>query len=1068
MLRSNLAPMGNSPGNYCEGRLKGSFNFERKSNVNKKKMLALKASAAPLAIGMMLAGTPVFAQDDTAADDVIVVTGSRIARPELSSTSPLTVVSPDDVKLQGSTRIEDVLNSLPSVAASQASTLANGADGTASVDLRGLGTARTLTLVNGRRLVPGDPSPTSGNAADINIIPGAILKRVEVLTGGASSVYGADAVAGVVNFIVDTDFEGFRLDSQFSFYQHNNNNEFLPPFLDARGFPHPTGSVSDGEAVEATAVFGSSFGDDRGHVMAYAGYRKINAVNQSQRDFSACVIQNRGSGANQCGGSLTNDRGTVILFDTAINTASSTVYEFGTGGAFANTTSRFNFAPLNYFQRPDERYTAGFFANYEINDWVKPYAEFQFMDDKTVAQIAPSGDFGNTLTLNCDNPLMSAAQLAVICDTDNLINGFLGTFPLATAAPFNPAPGNAPIVFTDALGNTYNQGFAQILRRNVEGGPRRSNLTHQTFRTVVGAKGDLGENWSYDAYYQFSRVNYTQIYENEFSIVRLNRALNAVTDTRVGSATFGQAVCRSVLDNSDPNCVPYDVFAGVGGASQASVNYLSATGFQSGETTENVVNASITGDLTAYGVKFPSASTGVAVNAGIEWRKESLDLKTDNAFQTGDLTGQGAPTLPTAGSFDVLEFFAETQIPVINEGFVHEFSINAGYRRSDYDTSGGNSFGTNTYKIGAEIAPIPDFRLRGSYNRAVRAPNIQELFSTPFVGLSGSSDPCAGITITATDYGCIAQGLTIGGGTPSNPAGQYNGLLGGNPNLQPETAKTWTIGGVIQPSAIPGLAVTVDYFNIKIDDAINGFGVDAILLDCVAKATAAFTPASCGFVNRNVAGSLWLTSDGYTDNLPGNVGSVQTKGLEFATTYSHDIGNFGSLALNFQGTKLLAYDVNNGLTDPYDCAGLYGPTCSAGGTTAAGAPLPKWRHKARLTYTTPFDLGLSAQWRYVGSVDAETTTTDVTLAGANLFDPGLHIGAQSYFDLVATYSLRDAYTMRLGVNNILDKEPPLVTSGSGIRPGSNLCPTGPCNGNTYPATWDALGRYLFVNVTLEF
>lgn len=1029
----------------------------------------LKTGAAPLALGVMLASFPAYAQIDVATDDEVIVTGSRIARPDISSPSPLTLVTPDDVKLQGTTRIEDALNSLPSVAASQSSTLSNGSDGTASVDLRGLGTARTLTLVNGRRLIPGDPSPTSGNAADINIIPGAILKRVEVLTGGASSVYGADAVAGVVNFIVDTDFEGFRLDGQYSFFQHNNNNKFFPPFLNARGFPFPTGSVSDGDTVEATAVFGTSFGDDRGHLMAYAGYRKINAIKQGSRDYSACVLQNTGGGGNRCGGSATAPEGNALVFDTAVTSGTSTFYTFQPGGGFVNgSTAIFNFAPLNFYQRPDERYTAGFFANYEINDMVKPYAEFQFMDDRTVAQIAPSGDFANTQVVNCDNPLMSAAQAAVICDSDNLINGFLGTFPLAQSASFNPNPGAAPITFFDALGNTYNQGFMQLLRRNVEGGPRRSNLTHQTFRAVIGSKGDFNDNWSYDAYYQFSRVNYTQVYENEFSIVRLNRALNAVTDTRAGSPTFGQVICRSVLDNSDPNCVPYDVFAGLGGASQAAVNYLSATGFQSGETTENVINASITGDLTDYGFKFPSANDGVKVNAGVEWRKESLDLKTDNAFQTGDLTGQGAPTLPTSGSFDVLEFFAETQIPVINDGFVHELSINAGYRRSDYDTSSGGSFGTNTYKVGAEIAPVPDFRFRGSYNRAVRAPNIQELFSTPFVGLSGSSDPCAGITITATDFGCIAQGLAIGGGTPANPAGQYNGLLGGNPNLKPETAKTWTLGGVIQPSAVPGLAVTVDYFNIKVTDAINGFGVDAILSDCVANATASFTPSSCGLVHRNVAGSLWLTPDGFTENLPGNVGSVQTKGLEFAATYSYDIGSLGNLGLNFQGTRLLAYDVDNGLTAPYDCAGLYGPTCSAGGTTSAGAPLPEWRHKARLTYTTPFDLGLSLQWRYVGSVDAETTVNNATLAGANLFDPGLHIGSQSYFDLVAVYTMNDRYTMRVGVNNILDKEPPFVTSGNGGRPGSNLCPTGPCNGNTYPATYDALGRYLFVNVTLDF
>jgi hypothetical protein len=332
--------------------------------------------------------------------------------------------------------------------------------------------------------------------------------------------------------------------------------------------------------------------------MAFAGYRKMDPILQAQRDYSACVLQNSGSGANNCGGSLTNESGTVILFDTALNTASSTVYEFGAGGAFANTTSRFNFAPTNYFQRPDERYTAGFFANYEVNDWIKPYAEFMFMDNETVAQIAPSGDFGNTLSLNCDNPLMSAAQAAVICDSDNLINGFIGAFPTAVAAPYNPTPAAPPITFFDAFGNPYQQGFAQILRRNVEGGPRRSNLGHTTFRAVIGTKGDLGEDWSYDAFFQFSEVNYSQVYENEFSIARLNRALNAVTDTRVGSPTFGQAVCRSVLDGSDLNCVPYNVFAGPGGASPASVNYLSATGFQSGETRETVFNTSFTGDLT--------------------------------------------------------------------------------------------------------------------------------------------------------------------------------------------------------------------------------------------------------------------------------------------------------------------------------------------------------------------------------------------------------------------------------------------------------------------------------------
>ncbi len=1012
------------------------------------------------------AATAANAQDDAATGDVVIVTGSRIAQPNLTSPSPLTVVSPEDIRLQGTTRVEDLLNSLPAVFASQASSLANGADGTASVDLRGLGTTRTLALVNGRRLIPGDPSPTSGSAADINIIPAAILKRVDIFTGGASSVYGADAVAGVVNFIVDKDFDGLRIDGQYSFYQHNNNDDLLPPLLDASGFPYPTGSSTDGEAVDFTLMYGTDFGDDRGHAMAYFGYRKVNAVIQAERDYGACVLQNSSTTTHNCGGSATSPEGNILVFDTDVTPGTSTFYTFTPGGGLAPGLTVFNFAPFNHYQRPDERYTAGMFVDYEINEMVKPYMEFMFMDDQTNAQIAPSGNFANTQSVNCDNPLMSAEQLAVICDADNLINGFLGTFPLATTASYNPNPGDAPLTFFDSLGNTYNRGFMQPLRRNVEGGPRQALLGHSTFRAVLGSKGDLGDSWSYDAYYQFSKVSYTQTYINEFSIARLNNALNAVTDTRAGSATFGEVVCRSVIDGSDPNCVPYDLFAGAGGASPEAVAYLSAQGLQTGETTESVFNASITGDLGEYGVQFPSANDGVKVNVGLEWRKTALNLVTDNAFATGDLTGQGAPTLPTSGDIKVLEFFGETQIPVIQDGFVEDFTIYAGYRRSDYETSSGGEFGTDTWKVGADISPNSQFRLRGTYNRAARAPNIQELFSAAYVGLSGSSDPCGGITITATDYGCIAQGLAIGSGTPLNPAGQYNGGLGGNPDLQPETATTWTVGGVIQPDFIDGLALTVDYYNIKLQDAINSFGPDAILADCVANATATFTPASCGLVNRNVAGSIWLTPGGFVQDTPENVGSIQTRGIEISTLYSFDLASAGSLSVDFTGTKLLSYEFDNGLTPIYECAGYYGPTCSAGGTTNTGAPLPKWRHKARFSYRTAFDLGLSLQWRYIGSVTAETLSSDVSLAGAPASVIDDEISATSYFDLVATYVHNDSYTLRLGVNNILDKQPPYVTSGRGGT--ANLCPTGPCNGNTYPATYDGLGRYLFANVTLEF
>lgn len=259
---------------------------------------ALRLGAAPLVLGVgLLAAAPAMAQDAQGSEDSatsgdeIIVTGTRIPQANLESAAPITVVSQEDIKLQGTTRVEDLLNSLPSVFASQNSTTANGSDGTASVDLRGLGTTRTLSLVNGRRLLPGDPSPSSGSAADINIIPAALLKNVQVLTGGASATYGADAVAGVVNFVMDTDFTGFRLDGQYSLYQHNNRNKFLPPLLDRRGFGYPRGSTADGGTIDVTATFGAAFDDGRGHIVAYAGYRKANEITQAKRDYSSCVLQ---------------------------------------------------------------------------------------------------------------------------------------------------------------------------------------------------------------------------------------------------------------------------------------------------------------------------------------------------------------------------------------------------------------------------------------------------------------------------------------------------------------------------------------------------------------------------------------------------------------------------------------------------------------------------------------------------------------------------------------------------------------------------------------------------------
>ncbi|TCU61841.1 TonB-dependent receptor-like protein [Novosphingobium sp. PhB57] len=1024
--------------------------------MNKQTLTALKAGAAPLVLGFALLSSGAQAQDaadDTASGPAIVVTGSRIVAPNQASIAPITTVTSQDIQLQGTTRTEDLLNSLPQVVAGQSSGLANGATGTATVDLRGLGPSRTLVLINGRRLMTGDPNSTT-SAADLNFIPAALVKRVDVLTGGASATYGADAVAGVVNFVMDTEFEGFKIDANYGLYTHKNKNGFIGDLLDAKAgdpaYAYPRGSNADGGQYDLTAAFGTSFDDGRGHATAYVGYRRATPVLQRKRDYSSCSIGVNAAGKFSCGGSATAAPGNVLYYDPALNTSSSTIGALGAGTITPQAQNIYNFAPLNYYQRPDERYTAGVFADYEINTAIHPYMEFMFMDDRTVAQIAPSGDFGNTLTINCDNPLMSASQRSTICAPTNLINGFLGNFPLSTGAPYNTNPANwsnldgSPTAFTDpTTGATYNKAYMQLLRRNVEGGARQSDLQHTSFRTVIGSRGELGKAWSYDAYYQYGRTNYSQVYSNEFSAARLANALDVVQ-------TANGPACRVAVTGQDTRCAPYDVFSG--NISQASLDYLTATGFMKGQTSQQVASASFTGMLGEYGIKSPWASDGVNVALGVEYRRDSLELKTDNAFTTGDLTGQGAPTLDTNGSYKVTEFFGEIDIPIVQDSFIQNLSFNGGYRYSHYSISNGRTFNTSTYKLGVDLAPVSDIRLRAGYNRAVRVPNIQELFAPQIVALDGSTDPCA--VNTGVTPACAAQGMT--GGTSANPASQYNGLIGGNPDLNPEKSTTKTLGVVLQPRWVPGLTASVDWFDIKVKQAIQQYGADAILAACGVNEVK--NQAACDLVNRDPSGSLWLTSGGYVVDIFHNVGGVKTRGFEFNGNYSTEIGNAGRVSLSFVGTWLNNYIVDNGLTEQYNCAGYYGVTC--------GTPLPKWRHKARVSYTMSNGVGLSLQWRHLSSATVEYANPSSSLAppnqnivkNVNSLDDKLK--AMDYFDLTLTADLGKNLTWRLGATNLLDKDPPLVTS--------NACASVVCNGNAYPGTYDVLGRYVFTGITMNF
>jgi iron complex outermembrane recepter protein len=999
--------------------------------VKNTRMSNLKYAAAPLALGLALISTPSFAQDaaeeEAEAAPAIVVTGSRIARPNQESASPVTVVTAEDFKGTGSTKVEDLINNLPQVLATQNSGVSNGADGTATVSLRGLGTNRTLVLIDGRRLMPGGIG--GGAAADLNFIPSALISSVEVLTGGASSTYGADAVAGVVNFKMNRTFEGVRLDGQYSLYSHDNSNK-IADIVNQR-FSSPEGTRNQGGAYDVTLAIGSGFGDGKGNIVAYAGYRRESAITQDRYDYSLCTLNPSGLSTGTvddfaCGGSGTPEFTRLGGF-TAANAAlaglpvagSYTVAPGNVVRPYNGLTDAYNFGPLNYYRRPSSRYTAGVFAQYEINESFVPYLDAMFMDYSTKAQIAPSGAFYGVRTVNCDNPFLTTG---------------------------NPIVGRATC--GAALGTPVNSTIL-IGKRNTEGGPRFNDIGFNQFRVVTGMRGDISENWSYDLSAQFGKINVSNVYRNDVSSARIDEAL-------LVTGTLANPVCTS----GNPSCVPYNVFS-AGGVTPAAAAYIGIPLVLTGTTKETIVQGTVVGDL---GFSSPFADETVQVVLGGEWRKEALATQPDLSYINGDGAGQGGPTLPIAGSYTVRDAFAEAVIPLVQDTpFFQDLTLELGFRNSSYKVQGNpGSNSENTYKIAANWNPVDILKIRGSINRAVRSPNIGELFSNSSIGLFAGTDPCAGDFLaatptpapTATAAQCALTGVSAAqyGNIAPNTAQQYNGFFGGNLGLSPEKSDSWTAGFVLTPTS--SMSLSVDYFNIKVKNAVGTIGAQVTINQCIATAD----PFFCSKINRApasagpAAGSLWLDERGFVDDRTTNTGSLKTTGVDVNFDYRVPLGS-NRLNLSMVGTYLdsfIAQPITNGFT--YDCAGFYGLTC--------GNPQPEWRHTARARFTTSNDFSAQLSWRYVGKVNVDTVSPDPDLnspGAAPTIDEKLK--AENYFDLLFTAPLKDTMTFRLGIQNLLDNDPPLVSQAS-------LGGFG--NGNVFPGTYDHLGRYVYVSLTADF
>lgn len=972
---------------------------------NKDKLLATSLLAGLVVGGITV---PAQAQEGASTSEEIVVTGTRIRDANLTAASPVTVVGADEFKSTGTTiRVEDLLNSLPQITAGQTTGVSNGSDGTASVDLRGLGVERTLVLIDGRRLVPGTPL---NPVADLNFIPGAIIERVEVLTGGASAVYGADAVAGVVNFITKQNFEGIQFDYQYGFYQHKNDNDRLQALNKARNFSLPDENVSDGFSSNYSVLMGINSPNDKGNATFFATYRNIQGVNQFQRDYSACTL-NPAADFFACAGSNAGPANVRFLvipqFNAALGTPSSnnTIDAAGNLTPYVGARDAFNFAPLNLYQRPDERVSFGANMNYEFNDRAEIYAQAMFAQTTSTAQIAPSGLFSsNPSPLPCSNILLTAAQRTAFCGT-----------------------------------STTGVAQVNIGRRLPEGGPRQTTFEYNQVRGVFGVRGELVPEWSYDIYAQYGRSGYNQNYENDFSRIKVNRALDVV------AGPGGTPVCRSVLDGSDQSCVPLNLFR-PGGLNLAAIDYISAPGLQSGAVEEVVVNALISGPVQA--VKLPTSESPLRVAGGLEFRQQDLTFNADELYRRGLLFGLGGETLPVNGTYDVFEVFGEAILPLIEGApFAKALDLELGARYSDYSSAGTNS----SYKAMVNWAFSDDVRLRFGYNRAARAPNILELFSPRELGLWSGADGCAG-TPTFTLAQCARTGVTAAqyGTVPDNVgAFQYNQFTRGSTSLDVETADTITVGFVLSPSFLPGLTASIDYYSIKVEDTIDEFGAQFTLDRCATTGDARF----CGLIRRDAAGSLWASEGAGIIQDTQNLGSLSTSGVDLIVGYRLGLGEqYGDLSFRLAGTYQDKYEVEPvaGL-GKYDCVGFYGTVCEEA--------RPDWRHRFTVNWDSPWNVSLGATWRHIASVEADGESSNPLLAGS---PPPVDrkIDAFNYFDLNGSVELGKRYTFNAGVTNVADKEPPLISQFT--------LPSTIGNGNTLPGTYDALGRYIFLGISAKF
>ena len=985
--------------------------------------LGFLASALALPVGTAVAQD----QEDEPLEEIIT-TGSRLSmNPNLASAVPVLSVTGEEGAIRGNVRIEDFVNVLPQVFAGQASEISNGASGTATLNLRGLGSQRTLVLIDGRRLPYGSSGSSSAN---LDIIPLQLVERVDILTGGASAVYGSDAIGGVANFILRDDFEGVEIGYQYGNSYNSNDDSFWGGVLNAASQPVP-GSSTDGDEHLVHALFGVNTSDGRGNATLFMSYEDRSSIEQKDRVFSGCAL-GQDDGPESFGGFGCIGSGNFRTFG-------------GPGGFFHQTESgdivpfvggpsqTYNFGPSNFFQRPSERYQIYGKTSYEILDNVEAFADISYTNNFSDAQIAESASFGRH-PINCSNPLINVPQPDgaggfITLSTD--VFGCTDTSPTST--------------------EFYDRAFAS--HRNVEGGPRNSRLENSAFRLSAGLRGSFAEDvWGWEVFAQVSETRDQSESTNDFVIASLHQAFNATTDAD------GNVVC---VDQSG-GCVPYNIFQrGPGGESLVTsemTDFIQGIGIVNGSTGQRIFGGSIQADLGEYGFKVPWADYGIRFLAGFETRNDELSSRPDEISQVpgGGFTGVGGATLPVSGEVEVMEFFTEFEVPLVSGVTgIEELTFRGQYRYSDYERNGNDTsteVDTNTYGMSLAWTPVEDVRVRAQFQRAVRAPNVIALYTgqntnLPDLSPAGTNangvqlfDPCASDAPIASLAACQNTGVTAAqyGTIFDVLAGQTQSLTGGNPFLNPESADTVTFGVVWTPAFVDGLSVSVDYFTILVEDAIAaGIPAQTTLDQCLANGN----PVFCGLITRDPDGSLAAGEAGVGFQQTNvNIAELETTGIDLQVLYAFEVGS-QSFNIDYAATILDQLDtVPFPGADPIECEGFFGNNC--------GSPNPEYRHRAILTWNSPWDVDVTGTWRHFGGTDNDNTSDTLET----------DLDTVDYIDLAANWYVVENISVKLSILNVFAEDPPIF-SGAG--------PASFGNGNTYPTVFDT-SRAMIASVKFTF